>query len=221
MISNTEFTTYIAQGELEISTETPFIRERVSLDILAGTATYVLPDYAIKITRVTWRGVKCFPLDEKTRKDVYQGVAQYGESIFYSANLNGPQTIRFQPTPSIPLPDSGDPWSAASIKNNCIVEFFRTADSSNTLPEYLRTRMMRHYVGMRAYLREGVSQNLKASMYHREKWKLEKKKFVDFLYDVYLIDRKLALTVLKNPSRFPFKPILPTDRFGQVVNDEY
>lgn len=221
MLSNTDFATYLAQGETEIAQETPFIVERVSLAIVAGTSDYTLPDYAFEIRRATWLGQKLFNMDERVRKDIYQNVSLSNNSpVYYTANLIAAKTIRLHPTPSITLPSSGDPWLPAPIKANCIVEFYRTADASNTLPPYLRPIILRHYVGMRAYLREGVSQNLKASQYHRSRWMKQKEWFKAFLWDLYLTNKRSAITDISPPSRIPFKPILPIDRFGTSV-DEY
>lgn len=221
MINNTDFATYIQQGETEITQENPFLVERVSLAIAANTANYILPDYCIKIRRVTWLGRKVIPLDERLREDIYQGlVLSTNEPVYYSSNLITAKYIKLHPVPSISLTNTGDSWTAPVIRTNCIVEFYRSADSSNTLPPYLRSRILRHYVGMRAYLREGTSQNLKASLYHRKRFGIEKKKFDMFLWDLYMTNKRMAINDIRPGSRIPFQPILPIDRFGTSVGDE-
>ena len=139
------------RGEIELSTDIPLIFHRFSLAVEDGVAAYTLPSGIVSISRITWKGKKVYPYDERTA--VSQGIfkdpfteTSTGTPIFYLQHNQGFDQLSFWPTPdeTITADDSGI-WGA-DIENRIIISCYKVADPTGTtyrIPEFLRRRILK------------------------------------------------------------------------------
>ncbi len=150
---------FTAEGEQEIASTVKCVKERVALDVVAGTATYVLPDDCLDITRLTWKGFKIDPFSARDYHDLNDTSRSASRPEGYIFNQQGRNTIRFHPIPDIDVDTiSSDLWGS-EIANRVIVEY----NQMGTLPDYIRRRMIKYFVLERCFRIEGDGQNLKCA----------------------------------------------------------
>jgi len=150
---------FTAEGESEIASVVKCVKERVALDIVATTATYVLPDDCIDITRITWKGIKIDPFSARDYHDLNDTSRTASRPEGYIFNQQGRNTIRFHPVPDSSIATIGSNLWGSEIGNRVIVEY----NQIGTLPDYIRRRMIKYFVLERCFRMEGDGQNLKCA----------------------------------------------------------
>lgn len=212
---------YLLNGERELSLKVPWVVDRVTLALTANTSVYTLPDYVTDIRRVTFKGKKLIPMTENFRKGYFQGINQFSSDIiFYATDFIGnDKEIRFTPGPNSNVATGTDPWGV-DIRTKCVIEFYRTTDTTFTLPSYVRLNFLRAYVGMKYYNKEGNTQNMKAVKYYLGLWEVYKKKWMDLHNKLLLTPR--SYTIMGRPSQLsnPHLPVLPIVQFGYRGSDD-
>ncbi len=106
-----------------------------------------------------------------------------------------------------------------SIDKSFIVEYFQAPDFVNaTIPAYIRRRLLKNYIMRGCYNIEGQGQNLKASKYYKERWRMLKQMYGELLGELHNKPRKLVVNGISSSYFFPGVPMLPIDRFGASVS---
>lgn len=211
----------VQQGEQNISVDKPFLTDRYSPPVVAGTGTYVLPNYVLSIRRVTYKGMKLDPLPQRNQREIFQGADQQSKPFWYIFNNLGQNTIKIFPTPSENLSaGSGATLYTTDIPNCLIIEFWRVADSSTfKVPAYLRRQLLKQYAAKQLLMLEGSGQNKKLSKFFEEKWKTVKQSFIDHIDYMATTPRKMIVGEISGQNYFPASPILPISNFGIGVDE--
>jgi hypothetical protein len=167
------------EAEKEISREVSPIYARESMAITSGTATYTFPNYVRNMYQATWKGKPVDPIyhEEAVRLDP-KYVTTPGEPKWYIRSPEDYNTIRLIPSPNETLTadPTDDVFDATVIEAKFIISFYREPDTSQsilTLPDYIARRLIKTYVLMRAFKKEGKGQNLEASDFYRQKYALQ------------------------------------------------
>lgn len=211
---------YFLNGERELSMDVQWVVDRLTLALTANTSTYDLPDYLLDIRRVTFQGKKLIPMTESFRKGYFQGLDQYSQPVFYATDFIGNnKEIRLVPGPDTTLAGGTDPWYT-DIRTKLVIEFYRTTDTTHTLPSYIRDNYLGNYCGVQHYKKEGHTQNLKASQYYKARWENDKKEWAKLHNKILLSPR--CLTIMGTPSQLsiPHLPVLPIAQFGFASSDD-
>src|SRR5216683_369629 len=126
VFDSTLLSRFYLEGENIFSDSTPFLVDRVSLNIQVGVGTYVLPDYVRSIKRITYLGTKLDPLPRRNQRDVFQAATQQGKPFWYVYNNIGLNKIIFFPIPPVNIAIvAGNLWKSVAITAGVIVEFYR------------------------------------------------------------------------------------------------
>ena len=207
------------EGENNFAVSYPCILKRVALPISTGTHTYTLDDDVLSIRRITYRGFKLDPLPHRNFREVFQSATQGGKPFWYVFNNIGQNRIRLFPAPTETIISVQTNLYGTEIPNQCIVEYFQAPDFlTNILPLFFRRRLLKAYVLRGCFNIEGQGQNLKLSLYFKERWRFLKEKYGLLLGDLASKPRKLVVNGISSSYYFPGNPILPIDRFGQSVD---
>ncbi len=200
------------QAEEVFIKECSCLIDRFSLNIESGSSLYTLPDAVKDVRRITYKGVKLYPLTQRTQRDWMSGSDPSGTPTDYIFSNQGLLTIKLWPTPNETITaEQNDLFMPEVIRRNCIVEAYFMADGINyQLPDYIRRRILKPYILKLAYRAEGKGQNLKASKYWDLRWKQMKELYINRLYDMYNKPRKLIQSSLAD-GRFPRRPSLPPE----------
>ena len=211
------------RGEIELTTDVPCIFDRFSLDIVSGTSTYSLPEGLLSISRITWKGNKVWPFEQRSAIIGNLNIDPLTETItgtpyLYLQHNYGFDKIHFWPVPdeSIGLDDSGI-WGA-DISNRVIISCWRIADPTGTefrLPDFIRRRLIKYYINTKSYGKEGPSQDTDASDYFKQKYQFS-------IEQLRLVKASLPKSIVNEMQpqvfggRFIARPRLPIN-FGKVV----
>lgn len=211
------------QGENEVSVDRPFLVDRLSLAMVAGTNIYTLPDYVISIRRVTWMGYKVDPLPHRNFREVFQSATQIGRPFWYVYNNVGQNQIQLFPGPQQNLAKVvTNLYMGANIASGFVVEYYRATDNLNfVIPAYARRQLLKNYTGKMVYSVEGPGQNIKLAQYFGVKWESWKNDFCMHLDDLYGRPRKLIINEIVSSNYFPASPVLPISRFGISVEEGF
>ena len=225
LFQSSDLQRFYFQGENEISSEKPFLVDRVSLATTENQvpAIYTLPDYCVSIRRVTFLGKMCDPLPQRNAREVFQSgsLTQTGWSFWYIYNNVGQNQIQLFPAPGYTLPVVENVWGS-DIPNGVIVEFYRATDNQTfTIPIYLRRQLLKQYVAARANQIDGPGMNLKLAKYFGQKWQMKKGEFAEWLDYLYNAPRKLMQQEIVSSNYFPGEPVLPINEFGVSVDEGY
>lgn len=212
---------YFNQGEGNLSQEKPFMVDRYSFPLVAGTNVYQLPDYVSSIRRVTFNGWKIDPLPGRNFREVFQSATQRGWPFWYVFNNIGLNSIELFPGVDTNYVTVTDLWNQAGTDNiltGIVIEFARISDNSTfVVPSYFRRQLLKQWTARQCFSLEGPEQNLKLAGYFSDRWEKRKAQFFDFLADVHNKSRKLVVSDITNANYFPASPVLPIDRFGFSV----
>lgn len=222
LFSSTDLERFYEQAENDISTDKPFMPDRISIATIVGVSTYTLPDYCCSIRRITYLGQKLDPLPRRNEREVFQSADQQGRPFWYVYNQIGANQIKLFPTPGDNLPaDTGHLWST-DIPNCCIVEFFRATDNVNfVLPSFIKRQLLKQYVAKRAFAIDGPGMNMKLVQYFDKRWQTMKGEFYELLDDLYTLPRKLLVDEIVSSNYFPGEPVLPINQFGISVDEGF
>lgn len=166
------------EAEKEISRALNPIWDRYAIPIVAGTATYTLPDYVRGITNIKWKGISIDPLyqSEVIKSIDHNYFTTRGNVRWYLRSPENFQIIRFVMVPNENIttdPVSDDLFNSDTIRDRVIVSFHREPDTSGdllSLPDYVARRLVKNYVLYRAYKKEGTGQHIEAALYYKRKY---------------------------------------------------
>jgi hypothetical protein len=222
LFQSSDLARFFNQGENELSSEKPFLVDRIALETVVDQSTYTLPDYVVSIRRVTYLGWKLDPLPRRNQREVFQNATQEGQPFWYIFNNIGANLLQLFPTPNAALGLGTGNLYSTDIETCCIVEFFRATDNVNfTIISCLRRQMLKLYAAYRAYSIDGPGQNLKLAQYYMQRWMLAKQQFVELIDDLYTLPRKLMISEVVSSNYFPGEPVLPINQFGVSVDEGY
>lgn len=213
-------TRFAQEGEENFANDYPCILTRLALNITQNQAVYTLPDNVRSIRRITWKGFKLDPLGQRNMREVFNNPTQIGTPFWYIFNNLGQNQIQLFPIPPVSVVPSGLDLYGDAIPLDCIVEYFMMPDFiTNTIPQYLRQRLLKPYVVKKTFAVENQGQNIALSKYWAQRWEFLKEKYGTLLYQLHGKSRKLSLNGITSSQFFPATPILPVARFGIGVDD--
>lgn len=216
------------QGEDLFNRDCKCIIDRISLNIQSGVSLYVLPEQVIDIRRVTYRGIRVYPVSHRTVRRHLDGTDSNSRPTTYAFDNLGQMTIKLIPTPVESLAQlNTNLFSPSVIRETCIIEYYAMPDGiSYKLPEVMRRRLLKAYVLKQAFSIESKGQNLKAAKYWASKWEYLKEVYTEKVEDLIVSPRKLLASNLDwdlvKRTRIP-QPTLPMNMIGIGVDieDEY
>jgi hypothetical protein len=212
---------YVAEAETAICADYSFIIDRYVLPIVTNEYLYELPDYVSNIRRITYRGRKLNPYsgtEQILSGSTPQRYSQ-GEPREYIYNFLGRKTIRFFPTPAETIAGTGDGWSGSVIREKCVVEFFRTPDTSDEykrLPEWLRTQMCEDYAILQLAKMDNAGYDLKTIQRFSAKWNQTKENIAKIKSLLFRSSPKSFVIASELVRQRPARPQLPWN-FGRIV----
>ena len=211
----------ILDGEENVTENILCIPQRISLDIIAGTADYELPDYCRSINRVTWLGKKLYPMSERAQRMTFQNATQESTPFWYIYNNISANTIALFPVPNVSIADvvPTDTLWDDDIPTTVIVEFMRIADGTTyKIPSYARRQLLKKYFSQQSNLVDGPGQKLKFVAFYREQYKQGLANFRDHASATISRPRRLVLSSGGMSNTFPGAPVLPL-RYGVSVDE--
>lgn len=207
--------------EKELCTKFDFIVDRVSINIIAGTGEYEIPNYVTNIRSVLYLGKELHAKSGRT--SILTGDIPFASSqsapYEYQTNGMGLRVIKLLPTPGDNIPVySGDLFTVEADKAACILEFVRTPsydtyDRTKLLPNWIRRYLLKDYVCWKAFSSEGPAQDLRGSTYYEQRRQLNEFYAAEInsnlrgCYQNVLSDNKMV------GRRKPGHPVLPPN-FG-------
>lgn len=208
--------------EKELCSKYDFIVDRISLDIISGTAEYEIPNYVTNIRSVLYLGKELHA--KGGRASILTGDIPFATSqsapYEYQTSGMGFRVIRLLPTPgdNIPIYTSGDLFTVEADKAACIMEFARTSkydpyDRTKMLPDWFRRYFLKDYICWKAFTSDGPQQDLRAGVYYElrrqanEAYAAEINSSLRQSYQNVLSDNKMI------GRRKPGHPVLPPN-FG-------
>ena len=216
--SDATLTRFFNAAEQQVSQETNFLVDRLSLNITAQQAIYTLPDYVRDIRRITWLGLRMDPLTNRSYRDFFGPGNQEGTPFWYLYSNIQQNSIQFFPVPPGNVPSVTNVWDT-DIPNGVIVEFNRISDNSTfVMPQWARNQVCKRYVSLKTYTMEGPGQNLKIAKYYEEQWPFWKARFKSRIDELYGVSAKRMITGIAQNNWYPGTPILPIDQFGIYVD---
>lgn len=215
--TDNQISNWAQEGEEDISNRQNLIIDRIGLSTTAQQSLFVLPEYCLNVSRVTYRG---FKLEGKNAQELIDSQSSpnrnisYSRPLFYVYNGFGRRTIKVMPaTSELTIAPSGDLFNATTISSGLIVEFYRTPDFStniNRLPQPMRKILVKYYLLFRALQQDGPGLDLVGSDFFQSQYE-------GFLEDLKIINNATFLSrvnVMGDISQFLFRgwkarPILP------------
>lgn len=220
-ITNTDLERFYNDGENDFCTEKPFLVDRYSPSIVAGTSTYTLPEECLSIRRVTFLGQKLDPMTKRNEREVFQAATQEGTPFWYVFNNIGALKIDLFPRPEQSLAAGVNIWST-DIISSCIFEYYRANnDTTFVIPDWKKRQLLKNYVAKRVAQVDGASYDSKAIKFYNQKWMVGKFQFASLLDELYGSARKLLISEVVSSNYFPGEPILPINQFGVSVDEGY
>lgn len=224
--SEVDINRFSQEAEDTFLTMTHCVIDRLSLYIEPGINEYVIPDYVVRIRRITWKGDKIDPLPHRIFRDWRAFNGMTAKPDWYVFNNIGSQKIRFYPTPNEEVASSVETPNklySSEISKRVIIEFSRTSDyTTMRIPEYLRRRLIKSYVMMKCFSMENTGQNIQVSQYFSNKWKLLSEVYGNLIQELISKPRKLILTggweFGHSHYESNWRRGLPISRYGIGVN---
>ncbi len=193
IFSSADVERIILRGEEDISVEVPFLVDRFSPAIVAGTQAYAMPSDMHSIRRVTWLGEKLFPQDHRNFRS-YVNTGQAGKPYTYIFNNIGQLEIVFYYVPNMNIAaGSVDLW-LDDIPTAVIIEYYRVANGTTfILPDYWRRRLLKIYLKRQTYKMEGPGQKKSFAVYYEKRWTVAVAEFNSHVNDMINKSRKLTI----------------------------
>lgn len=220
IFSSADILRFSQQAEDLFTSENDCIIDRYAINVVSGTAEYLLPDYVSSIRRVTYKGRKVYPVSHRNYIDSNISFIAQGAPTDYIFNNIGQGKIKFFPTPNENISAVQLNLFGSEIPNQLIVEFYRLSDYSvNSIPDFMKRRLLKAYVMKMCFSKEGKGQNLKAAKYWGMKWEMLKQIYGELLEELINSPRKLINgSTIEYNDRTPPPPRLPISKFGIGVD---
>lgn len=136
---------------------------------------------------------------------------------FYSKM--GENVIRLNPSPNENI-EIFDSLYSTNIANSVIIEYYAIPDGITVkIPEYIRKRTIKSYVLWKAFLKEGIGQNLQASEFHKQRYEIQLLRAERIIKNIYSAQLNSRESELYRYGKMPARPVLPAN-YGIVVEDE-
>lgn len=227
--SDTYLNQVLTDSAHDIVSQVNCLFHRFYLATVSGTPVYTLPGKVKGIKRITWRGKELTPMSWMELEALAPGQAFVSTGVqtpntasvpqFYALHPTNILDIKFYPTPNETLSDvGGDPLSPTPNESRCTISCWRAIDDTipeATLPNYVNRRLRKAYALWRAYGKEGIGQNSKASLYYKQKYMLAISMFRKINAGAFACIRYQFDEGLPPMGRRPAKPVLPAN-FEQV-----
>ena len=163
--SDATITRFLSEAEESVARETKCIIKRVALVIVSGTPVYTLPDDLISIRRVTWKGKQIHPVPHL--KYIEQNHTSASSTpLWYIFNQQGRNSLRFYPIPDTAITGTAADLFGASIRTKVIVEYYALPSCTETIPVYIRRRILKSYAVSKCFMQEGNGQNYGAAQHY-------------------------------------------------------
>lgn len=161
-------------GEIDVSSRTNCpIFYRFSLAVTSGTATYELDSFIKRIQAITWKAKKLTPVQgEELREIDYKYRDISGEPRYYTRSETL-HFIRFYPVPNETIAADDTNIMGSDIANRVIISCYRDPDLTRStfhLPDYVARRTVKAYCLWKAFMKEGMGQNIIAADYYQKKY---------------------------------------------------
>lgn len=234
--TSAQLETWALQAEQDVVKNVPCIVDRLALDITSGNPLYALPEHCLGIRRITWLGYKVYPLTKIEVQDLYPtniiSTAFFGafsnafsNAFFVSSANSGTTTgrpyhwcysgyawnkIQLFPTPGTSISSTSSGLWDTSIRDRCIVEYYRLPDVSGSVhrvPSYVRRYLIKDFVLSKAFAIESVGQDLQASAWHSQRYQINLEIFKQINAGVFVSKRQ----------RLGFKDSLVNNVRGKAV----
>lgn len=224
--TDTYLASLLSDAEQDISHDLRCIAQRFSLEIHAGQDIYDIPDNVTGIIRVTWQGHTVWPLvPDEVRNSIrftpLTSSVGSNRPLHYLRQDYGVNKVQFFPAPTVNIvSDDSTINTQAGIRSQVIFMVWRESspcDEIYQIPVWYRRQLLRYYAMHKAYLKEGVGQNVKASDYFKKKFDFAFNNFKQSLISIH----KARQTVLSpNVGTVPIiaRPVLPVN-FGTVMDE--
>lgn len=228
--SDTYLNQVLTDAAHDIVSQVNCLYHRFYLATTSGTPVYTLPEKVKGIKRITWRGKELTPVSWMELEAIAPGQAFVSSGVnvegtasvplFYALHPTNILDIKFYPTPNETLSNAGgDPLSPTPNEARCTISCWRAIDDSipeATLPGYINRRTRKSFALWRAYGKEGIGQNTKASIYYKNRYKLLIELFHKINSGAFLAIQYQLNEGLPPRGRKPAKPVLPPN-FEQVT----
>lgn len=226
LFSSEQLARFEEQGEESFHNECHCLIDRIALPIEENESLYTLPNEVVDIRRVTYRGIRIYPISHRSMRKYFDGINPTGTPTNYIYDNNGELVIKLFPTPAETIaPVQANLMSRDVIQTQCIVEYYLMPDGVGfKLPSFIRRRLLKAYVLKCAFSVEGKGQNLKAAKYWSDKWDYMMEAYCSAVRGLISTPRKLIASNLDydlvKQLRVP-RPVLPMSMIGLDVDDEY
>jgi hypothetical protein len=170
-----------SRAATELTTDVLCLFDRFSIPVYSGTAKYTLPDGILSIIQITYKGFKVDPTDYRTADE--QGMPldplfadRTGRPLMYLQHNLGFNQLAFWPVPNedIAADDTGIWDDIDEINARVIISCWRVADATHQLPDPLDRRLVKDYIGMKAYAKEGPTQQIDVANFYRQRYNRSK-----------------------------------------------
>jgi hypothetical protein len=177
----------LGEAEEDLSRDLPLIFARSSLATTSGTSVYDISSYKINtLLQVSWKGYVLDPFEHA--QDREEGATWFkpqdqgntSRPHFYLSYEYGHAKIKFHPIPNETIAADDSDIYGAGADDLVVLTYFRLAETAGTsyrVPDFFRRATTKYSAMQKAYLREGKTQDIKASRYFRGKNKFFYEKF--------------------------------------------
>jgi hypothetical protein len=213
---STDIDYFAEAGEEELCREFNLVVDRYVLPITENEYLYEVPSYCYNIRRFTYRGRQLNPYSGS--EQIWSGSTpqrySQGEPREYIYNFLGRKTIRFFPTPAESLSGSGDGWSGSVIRDQCVLEFFRTPDFTNEflrIPAWFREQVCENYAILHAAKMDNQGFDSKTLKHYTWKWNKDRENVSSIKQMLFRAVPKVMASYGENTyNRYkPARPSLP------------
>jgi len=162
------------EAELDLVMRNFMVWDRFSIAVSSGVATYDIDPRLYGITDVLYKGqplVSLLGLEPHALNKSFR--TETGNPKWYSVSNDGLAKIRLVPVPSEDIPKFATGFFSTNIENAFLVSGFMLPNPDLDyfqIPDYLTRRYLKAYVLYKAFLTEGIGQNLQASQYWQKRY---------------------------------------------------
>ncbi|MGQ9845894.1 MAG: phage adaptor protein [Bacteroidales bacterium] len=192
---------------------------RTPINIVNGVAEYDLPEGLVDLVDIKYKGKTLLPYSTLIGREAsvlsFINKNQKGTPLYYILKEVSYKKVRLWPTPNENLTANESTINLSSgISSQCIISYYRISDENNLLPPFLRRRLTKYYIMKYAYLKEGDSQDIKASQYFDEKLNWSLQELDDFIRLAYSPKFNAFQPAIFSDKQRIARPVLPP-MFGE------